>query len=126
MLSSFGERQGAILKRTAVFVAAGLAVLMLSAETASSSENCGMMAGACRDTCGKNEKAEAGAFDDCAERQECCVPGAEQPLIKCCIRSFDAGSFGPLNCSPPAGGTCAIGSGSPLSCDTLAMCRGQK
>jgi hypothetical protein len=37
-------------------------------------ENCGMMGGQCRDTCNQDEEAIDGAFIDCTDKQECCVP----------------------------------------------------
>jgi len=37
-------------------------------------ENCGMMGGQCRDICNQDEEALDGAFIDCGEKQECCVP----------------------------------------------------
>jgi hypothetical protein len=32
-----------------------------------------MMGGTCRDACSPDEYAETGVFEDCGEKQECCV-----------------------------------------------------
>jgi len=117
------EQRRSCLTSAAAIIVAGIVAMMFSAPAAFGGESCGLLSGTCRNICGKNERAEAGAFEDCAERQECCVPGVVQPVTRCCIRSFDAGSFGLLNCSAPERGACAGGSGSPLSCDKLIMCR---
>ncbi|MBZ0155568.1 MAG: hypothetical protein K8I29_05045 [Alphaproteobacteria bacterium] len=37
-------------------------------------EDCSALGGKCRDACSSNETAEKGAFLDCTEKQECCVP----------------------------------------------------
>ncbi|NTW57556.1 MAG: hypothetical protein HGB21_01120 [Nitrospirae bacterium] len=85
------------------------------------SESCSMLSGKCRDACGANEKAEAGDFEDCGAKQECCVAHTEAP-VQCCITSFDARDFGPSNCRAPEGGVCKKSSGSPAPCAKLPMC----
>ena len=89
------------------------------------SESCSMLGGKCRDACGGNERAEAGDFEDCGVRQECCVVHTEAP-VQCCITSLDVRDFGPSNCRPPVDGACPKGSGSPLPCPKLKMCADQK
>ncbi len=43
------------------------------------SENCAeQYKGTCRDSCAKDETAAEGAFIDCTEKQDCCVPGASR------------------------------------------------
>ena len=37
-------------------------------------EDCSQMGGTCRDACSLNEEAVKGAFLDCTEKQECCIP----------------------------------------------------
>ena len=51
-----------------------LLILLLAPSVAVGSENCGMMNGQCRDACNTDEEAHEGAFIDCGEKQECCVP----------------------------------------------------
>jgi hypothetical protein len=88
-------------------------------DAASASESCSMMGGTCRDVCGGSEKAEAGDFEDCRPKQECCVVQVE---AQCCILSYDAGMFGPANCRAPEKGACTKGSPSPAPCAKLPMC----
>lgn len=85
------------------------------------SESCSMMGGTCRDVCGRNEKAEAGAFEDCGAKQECCVVHVEAP-VRCCFLSQDAKDVGPSNCGEPVNGACPKGSPSPVPCQKLPMC----
>jgi hypothetical protein len=85
------------------------------------SESCSMLGGKCRDVCGGNERAEAGDFEDCGAKQECCAVYVETP-VQCCIASLDAKNFGPANCGPPVNGACPKGSGSPAPCLKLQMC----
>ncbi|TAN43352.1 MAG: hypothetical protein EPN25_00820 [Nitrospirae bacterium] len=52
-------------------------LLLLMAAPAFGSEQCvGQYSGTCRDVCRADEEAADGAFVDCAEKQECCVPKA--------------------------------------------------
>lgn len=37
------------------------------------SELCSMMGGKCQDACTSDQYAESGVFEDCGEKQECCV-----------------------------------------------------
>ena len=107
------------------FVVTYLVVLMLAVPaTVPASESCSMLGGKCRDACGKNEKAEAGDFEDCGAKQECCVVFVETPN-QCCVASLDAKNFGPANCAPPVNGVCPKGSGSPVPCPKLKMCADQ-
>jgi hypothetical protein len=101
------------------------AFLMVLPPLLSASESCSMLGGKCRDACGKGEKAEAGDFEDCGAKQDCCVVFVETPL-QCCVASLDAKNFGPANCTTPVNGVCPKGSGSPLSCPKLKMCSDQK
>ena len=87
------------------------------------SESCSMMGGKCRDACGAREQAEAGDFEDCGPKQECCAP---RPEVRCCILSFDAKGFGPGNCLAAEGGICTKGSANAASCDRLPMCSEKK
>jgi len=89
------------------------------------SESCSMMGGKCRDVCARNELAEAGDFEDCGAKQECCVASTAAP-VQCCIASMDAINFGPANCWSPVNGACPKGSGSPVSCAKLRMCETAK
>lgn len=85
------------------------------------SESCSMMGGTCRDICGQKEKAEAGDFEDCGAKQECCVVHVEAP-VRCCFLSQDSKDFGPSNCGEPVNGACQKGLGSPAPCAKLRMC----
>lgn len=85
------------------------------------SESCSMLGGACRDACAQNEAAEAGAFEDCGAKQECCV-ARSQAQVRCCIASLEAKDFGPANCMAPRDGACVRGSGVPVPCEGLRMC----
>lgn len=87
----------------------------------SASESCSMMGGTCRDSCGGNEQAESGAFEDCGAKQECCV-ARSSAQAQCCILSFEAKDYGPANCRPAEGGACPKGSPSPVPCAKLPMC----
>jgi len=103
-----------------------LVILALAVPSAVlASESCSMMSGKCRDACVGNERAEAGDFEDCGAKQECCVVHTEAP-VQCCITSFDVRDFGPSNCRPPEGGACTKGSASPVPCLKLPMCMEKK
>jgi hypothetical protein len=107
-------------------VMAGMvALVLLLPSSAPASESCSMMGGACRDACGQNEKAEAGDFEDCGAKQECCVVHVEAP-VRCCYLSQDSKDFGPSNCGEPVNGACQKGSGSPVPCAKLRMCATSK
>lgn len=54
-----------------------LLLLLLMSALAFGAENCSMFDGKCKDSCAENELAEQGAFMDCTEKQECCVPKKE-------------------------------------------------
>jgi len=86
-------------------------------------EDCSKLGGMCRDACAQNEESESGAFEDCYEKQLCCVSSSAVADVKCCILSFETGKFGPNNCVLPHNNICSSGSGSKLSCDALAMCK---
>lgn len=52
-------------------------IFILITATAFAGENCSMLGGTCRDACGPDETAEPGAYMDCTDKQECCVPKKE-------------------------------------------------
>ena len=107
-------------------VALCIAFLLLTS-SAMAGENCSMLKGTCRDACGQDEEAQIGAFEDCVEKQDCCL--AKDPSgdrIKCCIYSFAPANYGPLNCGLPAGNQCPKGSASPMACEKLNMCKGKQ
>ena len=110
------------MQRIRKFAMPCLVILALAVPSAVlASESCSMMSGKCRDACVGNERAEAGDFEDCGAKQECCVVHTEAP-VQCCITSFDVRDFGPSNCRPPEGGACTKGSASPVPCLKLPMC----
>jgi hypothetical protein len=98
-----------------------VALVMAVPSAVPASESCSMMSGTCRDVCAPNEKTEAGDFEDCGAKQECCVVFVETP-VQCCVASLDAKNFGPSNCGEPVNGACQKGSGSPVPCAKLRMC----
>ena len=49
-------------------------ILTMALPLAFGSENCGMMNGQCKDVCNSDEEILEGAFIDCVDKQECCVP----------------------------------------------------
>lgn len=103
-----------------------LVALVLAVPSAiPASESCSMMGGTCRDVCERSEKAEAGAFEDCGVKQECCVVYVETP-VRCCFLSQDANDYGPSNCGDPLNGACLKGTGSPVPCPKLPMCAPKK
>jgi hypothetical protein len=100
-------------------------VLVALPAVLSASESCSMLGGKCRDACGRSERAEAGDFEDCGAKQECCVVHTEA-AVQCCVVSMDVKDFGPANCVVPMNGVCPKGSGSPVTCPKLKMCADQK
>lgn len=48
-------------------------VLLALPGLAAASELCSMMGGKCQDACTADQYAESGVFEDCGEKQECCV-----------------------------------------------------
>jgi hypothetical protein len=46
---------------------------------AEGSELCSMMGGTCQDVCRSDQYAESGVFEDCGEKQECCVRTTAAP-----------------------------------------------
>ena len=99
-------------------------VILLTSFSTMAGENCSMLNGTCRDACGQAEEAQLGAFEDCGEKQECCLgkdPSGER--VNCCIYSFAVGDYGPLNCGLPTDNLCPKGSGSALACEKLKMCK---
>lgn len=110
------------MKKHLFFVAAYFMLFVSS--SAFASEVCSQLGGTCRSACGGNEASEAGAFEDCTERQQCCVARAVEPArLQCCIYSFDPKSSGPTNCGLPENNACMKGSGSPASCAALSYCK---
>jgi hypothetical protein len=86
-------------------------VFLLTSSIIMAAENCSMLNGKCRDACGQNEEEQLGAFEDCGEKQECCL--SKDPSggrINCCIYSFAAGNYGALNCGSPINNLCPKGS----------------
>lgn len=59
------------MKRFPLFLS--LCFLLLPA-LAFAGEECSAFGGKCKDACSANETAEKGAFLDCTDTQECCVP----------------------------------------------------
>jgi len=115
-----------VRRRTApVLLLFFIAFLIAHPSLLAASESCSMLGGKCRDACGRNERAESGAFEDCGAKEECCVVYVETP-VQCCIASMDAKNFGPANCWPPVNGACPKGSGSPVPCPKLRMCASPK
>lgn len=55
-----------------------LAIFIVLLSFATGGENCGIMGGQCRNTCNPGEEILEGAFIDCGEKQDCCVPKAPQ------------------------------------------------
>lgn len=99
-------------------------VFLLTSSLAMAGENCSRLNGICRDGCGQNEEAQLGAFEDCGEKQECClVKDPTGDRMHCCIYSFAGADYGPSNCGLPEGNLCPKGSGSPLACEKLKMCK---
>jgi len=96
---------------------------LLASTVAFSGENCSSLRGTCRDACGQNEEQTAGAFEDCAERQQCCVAESATLRLQCCVYSFDAKKFGASNCGLPENNVCSKGSGHPGPCSTLIFCK---
>lgn len=52
-------------------------IFILIPATVLAGENCSMLGGTCRDVCDQNEAAEPGAYMDCTDKQECCIPKKE-------------------------------------------------
>lgn len=101
-----------------------LFIFLVAVSPVFASEICSMLGGTCRDACGQNEAPEAGAFEDCTEKQQCCVAQESgSGGLLCCIYSFDAKDFGPLNCGLPENNTCLKGTGSPAPCSKVTFCK---
>ncbi|HAS54049.1 MAG: hypothetical protein A2X56_06580 [Nitrospirae bacterium GWC2_57_13] len=101
---------------TSIFLLLCVPVIVLGAE------ECSLFRGACKEACAPNEKAEAGAFLDCTDSQECCVKEEAPAPVKCCVHSFDSKAAGPSNCSEPVQDACPKGAGLPLPCAKLKYC----
>jgi hypothetical protein len=86
-------------------------------------ELCSMLGGSCRDECAPGELAEAGAFEDCKVKQECCVASNPVTEVRCCVGTFDSAYYGPGNCWQPVGGACVSGSANASPCNLLIPCR---
>jgi len=112
------------MKHFELIVVTCLFVLSLMPSRVFASEVCSQLGGTCRDACGQNEAPEAGAFEDCTDKQQCCVAHEADPgRLQCCIFSFDPKSVGPANCGLPENNTCPKGSGSPVPCSKLTFCK---
>jgi len=103
-------------------IAAAALLAHLFVPCAVAGENCAMLGGTCKDACGRNEAAEGGAFDDCGEKQDCCVSRAAEET-QCCVLSFEQKNYGLLNCTAPELGKCAKGSASAVPCTKLIFCK---
>ena len=98
-------------------------LLFLMPLSGQAGEDCAhLFGGACRDACSSNETAEAGAFEDCGEKQECCVGRAAEET-RCCVLSFEQKDHGPFNCTVPEHGACLKGSASAVPCEKLFLCK---
>ncbi len=112
------------MKHFGLIVVTCLFVFTLIPSRVFASEVCSQLEGMCRDVCGQNEAPEAGAFEDCTDKQQCCVAHEAEPgRLQCCIFSFDPKSLGPTNCGLPENNTCPKGSGSPVPCSKLTYCK---
>ena len=101
-----------------------LSLLVLAVPVAAAaSESCSMMGGTCREECANGEVAEAGAFDDCKMKQECCVASNPVTDVRCCVGTFDSAYYGPGNCSEPVRGACVSGAANIVPCSQLVPCR---
>ena len=110
--------------RLFLFVGICLCACLAVHSQALASEDCMKQGGVCRTACGQNESSEPGAFEDCKDKEECCMflRTFEVP-VRCCIYTFDSSRFGLRNCVLPINGICVQGAGSPKACSDLAMCR---
>jgi len=114
------------MTRTYLLIILTMLLFLSHAPSLVAGENCSLLSGSCRNACSQGEEAASGAFDDCGEKQECClVHAVQQEPIKCCITSFDAAKYGPVNCRMPDNNRCLTGSGSPVQCMELKMCKGK-
>jgi hypothetical protein len=59
-------------------LSAVITFLVMTSSYAVAGEDCGMMGGKCRELCKPDEEIVQGAYLDCSEKQECCVPKPEQ------------------------------------------------
>lgn len=101
-----------------------LSALLFAAPLAAvASESCAMLGGTCRDECASGELAEAGAFEDCKVKQECCTAVSTITEVRCCIGTFDSAYYGPGNCWQPVAGACSSGSANASPCNLLTPCR---
>jgi hypothetical protein len=111
---------------TRISLVALFIVFLLASSSIMAGEDCSKLNGKCQDACDRNEEAQLGAFEDCGKKQQCCI--AKDPSgdrVQCCIYSFESANYGPLNCGLPTDNLCSKGSGSPLACEQLKMCKGK-
>lgn len=112
------------MKLAQIIAAAGLVLQLCTPASLFAAEECSKLGGTCRPACAGGEAAEAGAFLDCTDREECCVQDEAAPApVKCCVQSFAPLQAGPLNCSEPVQAACPEGVGSPLACAQLKYCK---
>jgi len=103
-------------------ILAAAVLVLLFTPPGRAGENCAMSGGKCRDVCSRSEVPETGAFEDCGEKQDCCVARTDEQ-VQCCIFSFDPKASGALNCTPPVQGACVKGSPSPAPCAKVIFCK---
>jgi plastocyanin len=71
-------------------------VLVLVPVLALASEECvKQLGGKCRSACAPDEKAEQGAFTDCAEKERCCVPAQARGSQAAPLVVIDGMAFAP-------------------------------
>lgn len=70
--------------------------LVLFPVLAFASEDClKQLGGKCKPACGAGEKAEQGAFTDCAEKERCCVPAPARASAAASLVVIDGMAFSP-------------------------------
>jgi hypothetical protein len=112
------------MKNRSLMAVSCIFFFLLASSPVFSSESCSALGGTCRNACQQNEAPEAGAFEDCTEKQQCCVAHEAGPgRLQCCVFSFDAKNYGAPNCGQPENNTCSKGSGTPAPCSNLIFCK---
>jgi len=51
-----------------------LCLMLLFPSIALAGEDCALLNGTCKDVCAAHEETAKGAFLDCSDKQDCCVP----------------------------------------------------
>lgn len=71
-------------------------LFLLVSSAAYAGEECAPLGGVCREACGPHETAVVGAFLDCTDKQECCVPNSrEKQMDNEPLSGLKAGVSGP-------------------------------